>query len=430
MLKQIRQSLITRLMMYFLIAGLLLIILFGINIAHGLRVHFKQEILPNIAQYLNYITLDIGSPPDLIKAERLSDDLSFELAISGPEIDWKSSAKLPSLDNIDLERGPEPYREFRVGHHRGNNFVVLVLGDYEYMYVFGRLFKGPRHQRNAGIIIIILLVLVVLFLLIRSSLKPLKSIGKGVGDIARGDLDKPITPDGSMEFKRLSSGINEMALQIKSMLENKHQLLLAISHELRSPITRAKVNLELLEEQSLKQALIYDMNEMESLINQILESERLNQQHAVLNITLFPFHECVENIILKYFSNADISTDLEELDIMGDEIRLSLLVKNLLDNAIKYSIDGGRPPSITLQKENSNGVIKVEDSGCGIATEELDQITRPFYRVDPARLRSNGGVGLGLYLCQLIVTAHKGTMTFNSEVGKGTIVEVMLPLNT
>ncbi len=417
-------------MMYFLIAGLLLIILFGINIAHGLRVHFKQEILPNIAQYLNYITLDIGSPPDLTIAKRLSDDLSLELAIRGPDIDWKSSAKLPSLDDLDLERGPEPYREFRVGHHRGNNFVVLVRGDYEYMYVFGRLFKGPRHQRNAGVIFIILLVLVILFLLIRSSLKPLKSIGKGVSDIARGDLDKPITPGGSMEFKRLSGGINEMALQIKSMLENKHQLLLAISHELRSPITRAKVNLALLEDQDIKLALIDDIDEMESLINQILESERLNQQHAALNITLFPIHKSIEDIIQKYFPNASISSSLKEANIMGDETRLSLLIKNLLDNAIKYSTAGGLPPSVTLEKDDSNVFLRIKDSGCGIAPEELDHITRPFYRVDPARLRSSGGVGLGLYLCQLIVTAHNAEMTFNSEVGKGTIVEVTLPVNT
>ena len=90
MLTRIRQSLITRLMVYFFIAGLLFVVLFGINFAHGLRVHFKQEVLPNIAQYLGYIVQDIGSPPDLDKAERLSHELSLKMRISGPGTDWQS----------------------------------------------------------------------------------------------------------------------------------------------------------------------------------------------------------------------------------------------------------------------------------------------------------------------------------------------------
>lgn len=426
MLKQIRQSLITRLMMYFLIAGLVFVILFGINIAHGLRVHFKQEILPNIAQYLTYIALDIGSPPDLQKAQLLSDNLSFELSISGPDVNWQSHQNLASIDSLKLEQGPEPYQEYRIAHRRGNNFVALKVGDYEYMYVIGRLFKGKSYQRNIGLIILVILSMALLFLLIRSSLKPLKKIASGVNDIAQGDLEHPIKVHGSTEFKDLSKGINDMALQIKSMLEGKHQLLLAISHELRSPITRAKVNLELMTDQSVKQALVDDISEMEDLITQILESERLNQQHAVLNKTEIQLDELVNDVIQKYFPDAGIKSELESVTLFADKTRLVLLVKNLLDNALKYSVDSESPPKISIKKEASSVVLEVEDKGSGMSNEELEKITQPFYRIDPARLRSTGGVGLGLSLCQLIVQAHEGEMTFKSKIGKGTVVRVIL----
>lgn len=100
--------------------------------------------------------------------------------------------------------------------------------------------------------------------------------------VAQGEMEQPIAIHGSTEFKQLATGINDMALQIKFMLENKHQLLLAISHELRSPLTRAKVNLALMVDHDIKQALVVDIDEMEGLISRILESERLNQRHTAL----------------------------------------------------------------------------------------------------------------------------------------------------
>ena len=427
MLKQLRQSLITRLMMYFLIAGFLFVLLFAINMAHGLRVHFKQEILPNIAQYLSYIAQDIGTPPDLQKAQSLSENLSFKLKITGNGSSWQSSEKIPPLNQLDFETGPEPYQGYRVAHYLGNNYVLLEYGDYRYLYVIGKLFKGSRSQRSLGLIIVIIFSMSVLFFLIRSSLKPLKVIGAGVKNIAEGDLDSPIEVRQSTEFNRLANGINDMAMQIKSMLESKQQLLLAISHELRSPLTRANVNLALLEKNSTTQALQDDVNEMEALISQILESERLNQRYVVLNKSEIQLDQLVTEVIGLFFSEAGISTQLEPVKINADKTRLILLVKNLLDNAIKYSQQGSQPPLVRLYFDADNIVLEVEDYGCGITPEELEQITQPFYRVDKARQRSTGGFGLGLYLCQLIVAAHNATMTFSSVENQGTLVKVSMP---
>ncbi len=430
MLKQLRQSLITRLMLYFFIASILFVALFAINMIFSLKVHFEQEILPNIAQYLVYMTEDIGSPPDLVKASVMAKKLSFELKITGRDINWQSSESLLSLEVLNLEAGPEPYQAFQLAFHHGNNYVLLDHGEYQYLYVIGKPFKDSRSHRSLGLIIIIILSMLVLFYLIRSSLKPLKIIGAGVKVIAEGDLDSPIKVQKSTEFNRLANGINDMAQQIKSMLEGKQQLLLAISHELRSPLTRAKVNLVLLDETSGTQALQEDLNEMETLIGQILESERLNQHHAILNKSELDLQQLIEQVIHSYFEDAGIIAELQPLKLEADKTRLILLIKNLIDNAIKYTEQASSPPVVRCYAEDATIILEIIDSGCGIDSSELEKITQAFYRIDKARQRSTGGFGLGLYLCQLIVSAHNATMKISSRSQGGTLVKVVFPDQT
>lgn len=427
MLKRLTQSLITRLMLYFLLTAVLVIALFGINLAQSIKLHFKQEVLPNIVQYLDYIVQDIGSPPDINKARRLSDGLAFELSITGPDINWQSHSKIPDISKLDFENVAAPYQRYQVAFERGNNYLMLEQGGYTYLYVVGRLFKTGSHQRSFPMLVIFIVILLLLFLFIRRSLKPLKPINDAVVRIGQGDLLQPLVPSGSIEFKRLGQGINEMSQQISSMLEAKQQLLLAISHELRSPLTRARVNLELIADDATRQALVDDIREMESLIALILESERLNQPHAVLNHTDFQLDEMIEDLISEFFTDKQITTKLASVSINADRARLELLVKNLLDNAFKYSSETDECPEIRLIQRQQQIVIEVEDHGCGMASEDLDQATQAFYRADPARQRATGGYGLGLYLCQKIVDAHQAEMLIHSQLGQGSLVRVTLP---
>ncbi len=428
MLQRLRQSLITRLMLYFLVTGVLVIALFGINLAHSIKAHFKQDLLPNIVQYLDYIVQDIGSPPDIDKARRLSDGLAFELSIRGPDINWQSHSKIPDISQLDFENAPEPYQRYQLAFERGNNYLMLKQDGYTYLYAVGRLFKSESHQRGFSMLVIFIVTLVFLFVLIRQSLKPLKPINDAVARIGQGDLLQPLEPTGSIEFKSLGQGINEMAQQIHSMLEAKQQLLLAISHELRSPLTRARVNLELMADDATRQALVDDIREMESLLALILESERLNRPHAVLNRTDFQLDEMIRELLNEFFADRSITASLPSISINADRARLELLVKNLLDNAFKYSSESDVSPEIRLIQHRQNIVIEVEDHGCGMATEDLNQATEAFYRADPARQRATGGFGLGLYLCQKIVDAHQAEMLIQSQLGEGSLVRIILPV--
>jgi signal transduction histidine kinase len=112
-----------------------------------------------------------------------------------------------------------------------------------------------------------------------------------------------------------------------------------------------------------------------------------------------------------------------------DQLRLKLLLKNLLDNACLYSIDKQSLIGVNLHHDQKSVSVVVQDRGIGIAAEELPRLTEAFYRPDRARLRDTGGYGLGLYLCKLIAEAHGGEIIIESEPGKGTRVVVKLPLD-
>ena len=120
---------------------------------------------------------------------------------------------------------------------------------------------------------------------------------------------------------------------------------------------------------------------------------------------------------------------MSPIEMNADPLRIRLLLKNLIDNACHYSADGGQPIDICLRQEGSSALIEVSDHGIGIDPGEIPRLTKAFYRPDSARQRRTGGYGLGLYLCRLIIDAHRGKLLIESEPGSGTKVIVRLPLD-
>jgi signal transduction histidine kinase len=138
--------------------------------------------------------------------------------------------------------------------------------------------------------------------------------------------------------------------------------------------------------------------------------------------------ETIEDVIKEFFPIANISQELTSASVFFDKVRMHLLIKNLLDNACRYSANENTAVEIKLEHQSDSLVLQVSDQGPGIDEEDLRHITEPFYRADAARQRITGGYGLGLYLCRLIVEAHAGSIEIQSSPGKGTRVIVRLPL--
>jgi len=427
-LTQQYQSLIFRILLYFVISALAVALVLGWNFVNRIKPHFNNEILPNLSQYIQYLVQDIGIPPDLKKAELLTDKLPFELRIEGASINWSSTPMLGSIDAYYFKQAPYPYQKYSIDRRGRDHLLLLEVGEYRYLFSVNNSFRSGSRHRHWFLFLLFASILVILYLAIRRLFNPIRHISQHLKKIGAGQLDQPMQVAGKGELAQLSHHINDMTVEIKSMLESKAGLLLAISHELRSPITRMRINLELLEDNNKRQVLVQDLQEMEDLVSTILESERLNTRHARLNRSCFDMAELIDETIDQQFESCSISKNLSSMKVNLDEVRIRLLIRNLIDNACRYSLDSDKAVEIELRLEDEFLVFSVVDYGPGVETKDLELLTEPFYRADSARLRKTGGYGLGLYLCRLIVEAHDGKLEIRSELGRGLTVVVRIPI--
>ena len=423
------QSLIFKILLYFCLSMIVVALILGFNFANRLKPHFKDEVLPNLARYLDYVVADIGAPPDTQIARSLASDLHFDILIEGPDISWSSNQSKRSISSYHLRQAPFPYQKFKVGGERHRFYVLMERNNYKYLFVVKNEFrKGLRH-RHWILFSMLAGTLLILYLLIRKLFKPIRLISRQVKKIGDGEFHEPIRVQGTDELSRLADGINAMSEQIQAMLEGKSGMMLAISHELRSPITRMRVNLELLEQNKIQESLINDIKEIDQLIGNIIESERVNQQHSVLNKAKCDLADVIEQVVCSNFSDEPLELAIASVQGNFDAFKIGLLVKNLIDNALRSSIDFKSPVLVTLNCKKSLATIEVIDRGTGISADDLPHITEPFYRPDKARSRQSGGYGIGLYLCKMVVDAHSGNLTIESQEGQGTAVSVTLPIS-
>jgi signal transduction histidine kinase len=264
---------------------------------------------------------------------------------------------------------------------------------------------------------------------VRRLFRPIEIIRQDVTRFGQGDLTHRISIKRRDELGDLAQSINNMAGEIEQMLEGKRQLLLAISHELRSPLTRARVNAELIDRSEPQQRIIQDLQQMELELTELLETERLGSRHAKLEREDLSPATLLDDVLARHFPEAGIAcrhlNDSSKFKL--DSVRVRLLIRNLLENALRHTPADAELPILTSEGSRTGWRLTIEDHGEGIEAEHLQQITQPFYRTDKARQRETGGYGLGLYLCKVIVEAHGGCLEIESKPGEGTRVSALFP---
>ncbi len=431
LIKRLRHSLSARLMLLFLLTGVLIVVILNVTLGLALTHHFDRNIRPHIVQYLHYVRREIGNPPDLEKAKDLTHRVPVDIYIRGPQLNWSSSSKPLDLSEVRFWRRRGRHGRIEVGEQGRRLIVRTREGAYTLWLAMERRARADHGPVVALLAIgAMLLVLYLCYCTIRWLFQPLQTIGAGVRRIGEGELDHRIPVKRWDELGDLTASINTMAADIEAMLEAKRQLLLAISHELRSPITRARVSVELLEDVSLRQEIGKDLQEMESLIAELLEAERLNTRHQVLNKAPSAVNQLIQEVIAEHYADCSVAFEpaLADPYVLLDIVRIKLLVRNLLGNAIRHNNVKRGPPRIEVTLAEQELVIRVSDHGAGIASEHLSHLTEPFYRVDSSRQRKTGGYGLGLYLCRMIAEAHGGRLLIDSVLNQGTDIEVIIPV--
>ena len=427
-----RHSLSGKLILLFIVMAIIFVMLVGAGIKRAFQGHFEDNIRPHLTQYLEYVNADIGMPPDRNRAQELADRLNLEIQIIDKQGHWSSSGSLSQIDDFDNEHsflvnGKQYYHVKNEQQH----YLMVRDGDTTLLFNVPNVRDQRQGFKGWYPLIILLLLLLMLYFATRRLFRPIDTINEGVQKFGAGDMDHRLQVERKDELGTLAKNFNTMADDIQQMLDAKRQLLLAISHELRTPLTRSRVAVELVDNDDIKNQIVQDINEMESLIEELMETERLSSRHTKLNRGQHDIIELVNDVVAANFGDAGITADLPDtavkLDI--DAARIKLLLKNLLDNAVRHTPVTSPPPEIKLGTNKDNVVITVIDHGNGIEAAHLPHLMEPFYRVDPSRQRETGGYGLGLYLCKMIAEAHDGELQIESEAGKGTRVMVMLPFS-
>ena len=421
-LRRWRHSLGARLVGLFLLLALGMVVTFVAGMQSAFRYGWQDYARPLVSNYVDTLTAEIGTPPDVARAKALTDTLPLRIRIEGPVVNWSSH---PRDDDRRAHRhgtGPDLWRPVRTlsdGHRISFGLASLAREDS----------PEDRPRLIGWATLAALLVLIALaYALVRRLLRPLADIRAGALRYGAGDFSQPIRPRRHDELGDLARQINHMADGLHGMLDAKRQLLLAISHELRSPLTRARLNAELVDEGPAREALLHDLSEMRDLITDLLESERLAAGHTALHTEPTDVNALVLELLDGPFNGRGVTHALgASLPVLRlDATRIRLLLRNLLDNALRHTADAATPPHISTFLVNDELRVTIRDHGPGVSEAELAHLTEAFYRTDSARLRSTGGVGLGLHLCALIASAHGGQLTLrNAEPGLA--AELTLP---
>ena len=399
-LHRLSHSLRWRLLALFLLLALAMSAAFIGGTKKAFSTGWREAVKPLLTDYVDRLAADMGTPPDAAKARALVERLPISVRIEGPTTQFDSHPlrQAKKWQGSDQDYGSsETNQSFLKRKTADGHTVTFGLGNMEWR-------RGPG--MFGWLTLAMLLGLTALaFAYVRRLFKPLDDIGAGVQRFGAGNFSQPIAVVRADELGDLAVQINTMGQEIAQMLDAKRALLLAISHELRSPLTRARLNTELLPEsadtQETRNALLRDLAEMAQLITDLLESERLSGSHAALNLELLDLGELVKESAEGMTSGAaltiTIEPDLPQLQL--DRTRIKLLLRNLFDNAQRH---GQAPIDISLSREGDALQLTVRDHGPGIPADQLPQLGQAFFRPEAARQRSTGGVGLGLYLCRLL----------------------------
>ncbi|MFQ5456335.1 MAG: sensor histidine kinase [Nitrospirota bacterium] len=270
-------------------------------------------------------------------------------------------------------------------------------------------------------------------ILAKETLKPIDEITKTVQNITDKNLKERLKPiGGNDELGLLIDVLNEMLDRLEKSFEAQKRFTADASHEIRSPLTIMKGNIEVIlrkkrsqeEYIQIMESNLEEINRLSRITNALLMLARVDSGEIGIAKEPMNLYDVIHDLYSDFLDTArengiDMTlTGEKDSEMIGDKDKIRQLFVNLLENAVRYTKEGGRI-DISISKDNSSLQTIVKDTGIGIYKKELNKVFDRFYRSDAARSRESGGAGLGLSICQWIASAHKGSITVESEIGKG-----------
>jgi len=321
-------------------------------------------------------------------------------SIIGPENYWFDTTAYKELILINIK-------------HKNGHFEFLIPKD--------RVTSTSARMFALWITLPALLMIIIAIIFLKNQTRPIINLAKAAERFGRGENIDEYRPSGALEIRQAGFEFDKMRKRIMRHLNERSEMLSGISHDLRTPLTRMKLQIAFIKDEELSKKMSLDIDEMEKMLNEYLQFT--SSSYSKKNET-FDISELINNIIYKY-NNKNISSELiPRVYMRGRKNLIQRSLNNIIDNSIKY----GNKINLGLSKKNHNIIITIDDDGLGIPENEYQNVFKPFYKLDKSRGDSRSSVGLGLSITSDIIKSHGGNIMLEKSPLNGLRVKVFLPL--
>ncbi len=265
---------------------------------------------------------------------------------------------------------------------------------------------------------ILLILIAIIFL--KNQTRPIVNLAKAAEKFGKGDYINEFRPSGASEIRKASYEFDRMAKRINRHLNQRSEMLSGISHDLRTPLTRLKLQLALLNQKDIATKMSVDIDEMEKMLNDYLQFAKTQLSEETTKIDL---NELINNLC-KEIDNKNLTVDSNTTVILqGRYQSLKRCFQNIIQNGLIYA----KKIKVSLQKSSNRAIIVFEDDGPGIPQDQYKNVFKPFFRLDKSRSLNKSGVGLGLAIVEDIVNSHGGNIQLSKSQYDGLLVKISLP---
>lgn len=265
-----------------------------------------------------------------------------------------------------------------------------------------------------------LLLIFVAIIFLKNQTRPIVNLAKNAEKFGRGEYVKEFRPSGALEVRQATYEFDRMKKRITRHLNQRSEMLSGISHDLRTPLTRLKLQLAFIKEKNLVQKMTEDIDEMERMLNEYLDFARGQRSEKTETINMITL---IQNIINKYEGKNINFVFEKDIEFNGRHNSVKRCIINLIDNSLAF----GKKVEIDIKKTSNNILIIIEDDGPGIPVNEIENVFKPFYRIDKSRSQNKSGVGLGLSISSDIIRSHGGNISLEKSRMDGLLVKITLP---
>jgi len=264
------------------------------------------------------------------------------------------------------------------------------------------------------------LMIMIAIIFLKNQTRPIIKLAEASEKFGKGEDLEEFRPSGALEIRKAGQEFDKMRKRILRHLNQRSEMLSGISHDLRTPLTRIKLQLAMIKDENLSQKLSSDVDEMEKMLNEYLQFASTGAKDKT---ETFDISEQISDLINKY-ENPNIIKDFNHrIYYNGRKNLINRCINNLIENSLKFA----KKVEVKIEKQQDNIIIAISDDGPGIPQEEYENITKPFYKIDKSRSEKKSSVGLGLSIASDIVKSHGGDITFAKSKFGGLEVAISLP---